>query len=279
MADDRIELTDGGDLAVTVDRRAGSRLASVRWRGSELLVGDDGSAYGWGSYVMAPWAGRIRHGRLRWMGGEHPLPVTMGPHAIHGTVHSTPWEVVHRTPSRVVLRCDLGPDWPFGGHARHAVEVRADSLLETVTVVAADQPMPAWTGVHPWWRRDVEGAAGRLLIHADWTGAARYVRDAEHMVTAALAEPGPRPWDDCFAGVRGVRLEWPGLVELSLDHDARCLVVYDEPQHAICVEPQTAPPDAAHLDPGSVLVPPGGSVSVAITWSFRALAPGHGAGS
>ncbi len=229
MGDHLIELSAGGDLAVTVDARAGSRLRSVRWRGSELLVADDGSQYLWGSYVMAPWAGRVRNGRFTWMGEEVSLPITMGDHAIHGTVHSIEWDVEHRAGGRAVLGCDLGADWPFGGRARHAVEVRADSLIETVTVTAADRPMPAWTGVHPWWRREVVGATGPLELHADWSGAGRYVRDAAHMVTAQLAEPGPGPWDDAFAGLRDVRLRWPGLVELRLTHDGRCVVVYNEP--------------------------------------------------
>lgn len=263
-----------GELAVTVDADAGSRLASVTWRGSELLASNDGSSFGWGSYVMAPYAGRIRNGRFRWFGADVNQPITMGVHAIHGTVHSTAWETLEQTSTRADLGIALGPDWPFGGSARHRIELvdagdRRVDLVETVEVRAGDVAMPAWTGVHPWWLRHVTGATGPVELLADWSGAAKYRRDTTPIAVNELIRTGEGPWDDCFVGVRSVRMRWPGLVEMSLTTDARCLVVYDEPDHAVCVEPQTAPPDAVNMDPGSVLVVPGGSVSMHATWSFR----------
>jgi aldose 1-epimerase len=43
--------------------------------------------------------------------------------------------------------------------------------------------------------------------------------------------------------------------------------VFDEPEHAICVEPQTGPPDAFTLDP--VVVRPGEPLVATATWSWQ----------
>jgi aldose 1-epimerase len=41
-----------------------------------------------------------------------------------------------------------------------------------------------------------------------------------------------------------VVLEWPGVIRLTMASSCDYLVVYDQLDHAIGVEPQTAPPDA-----------------------------------
>jgi aldose 1-epimerase len=265
-----LELT-AGDVSVTVDVEHGSRLASVRWRGSELLVGNDGSAFGWGSYVMAPWPGRIRNGRFRWLGRDVVFPANMGDHAIHGTVFDTPWTVDDSSSWHASLSIGLGHPWPFGGVVRHTVRVTESGLHQELSVTADLVAMPAAMGLHPWWRREVDGASGPLSLEADWSGAAMYRRDDAWMSTGELVTRRDGRVDDCFVGVRNVSLLWPGLVRLSLASDARCLVVYDEPDHAICVEPQTAPPDAVNLDPGSVFVAPGASTGMHATWTFAAV--------
>src|SRR5690606_32816139 len=60
-----------GALAIAIAPLAGGRIAQGRRDGVEFLVGhgDDTSAtIGWGSYPMAPWAGRIRGGRFDFQG-------------------------------------------------------------------------------------------------------------------------------------------------------------------------------------------------------------------
>jgi aldose 1-epimerase len=273
-----------GDVSVAIDTAAGGRLASVRFRGSELLVTADASVFGWGSYVMAPFAGRIRNGVFSWGGVEHRLSPNMGPHAIHGTVFDTTWTVDVEAAAAVTLSCDLGPHWPFAGRVIHDVTLtaspdEAQTLSQRLTMLSTDGPMPAWVGWHPWWRRDVtmparggtggEQSAGALTLSADWSNALKYQRDNTQMATGHLVPVGSGPWDDCFVGVEDVSLRWPGLVRVSLVTDARCLVVYDEPGHAICVEPQTAPPDAVNLDPGGAISWPGSPVTVNAAWTFH----------
>ena len=58
-------------------------------------------------------------------------------------------------------------------------------------------------------------------------------------------------------------------LELTIESDARDWVVYTEPEQAICVEPQTAPPGA--LDVDAALVEPGAPLITTMTWSWRSL--------
>ena len=58
------------------------------------------------------------------------------------------------------------------------------------------------------------------------------------------------PWDDCFGGVeRSPVLTWPGVLRVELQSACPYWVVFTERAHAVCVEPQTAPPDALNHDP------------------------------
>ena len=73
-------------------------------------------------------------------------------------------------------------------------------------------------------------------------------RDDEGIATSELIAPGPQPWDDAFTGIRGTpALVWDGAARIDIESDAPWWVVYTEDSDAICVEPQTAPPDAANL--------------------------------
>jgi aldose 1-epimerase len=144
----------------------------------------------------------------------------------------------------------------------------SESALEmTLEVHAADSPFPASAGWHPWFpRRLARGEEAMVRLDA----AAMYRRDGEDMPTGELVTPPPGPWDDCFtqiAAAPGVR--WPGAIEIvlrtSLDH----VVVYDEPEHALCVEPLTGPPDALNLEPR--IVAPGDPLvaSVRLEWALE----------
>jgi galactose mutarotase-like enzyme len=45
------------------------------------------------------------------------------------------------------------------------------------------------------------------------------------------------------------------------------VVVFDEPDHAICLEPQTAPPDVFNREP--FVVQPGDPLVATATWSWH----------
>jgi galactose mutarotase-like enzyme len=258
----------GDDARLTVDAGHGARFASLVVDGHELLVTEGDGPIWWGSYPMAPFAGRIRDGRFPFQDRIVEVPLSMPPNAIHGTVFDRAWEVTSRAPDGVELMTDLGPDWPFRGRVVQAVAM-VPGGLEATLLVLADEPMPVVLGFHPWFRRTVDGAAAELSFEA----RAMYRRGPDGLPTGAIGAPTPRPWDDAFADlVAPPRLTWPGVLALDLRSDAPIWVVYDERDDAICVEPQTAPPDAFNLawaiGVDAPAAAPGRPVSISMAWRW-----------
>jgi len=269
---DRVVLTRD-EATLTVDPSAGGRIASLVLRGREILVTDGASPLWWGCYPMVPFAGRIRDGRFLFRGRAYQLPLTMPPNAIHGTVLDRAWQVTFRGEDRVELESELGPDWPFRGRVTQAIVLVPGGLEATLTVEATDA-MPVVLGWHPWFRREVDGIAAEL----DFEAHAMYARDSSGLPTGATIPPTPRPWDDAFTDiVIPPRLTWPGVLRLDLRSTAPFWVVFDERDDAICVEPQTAPPDAFNLAAVVGVDPPVAAprrpASIAMAWRWELLGP------
>ncbi len=250
-----IELTAAG-VRASVSPADGGRLASLMIAGTERLVTGppvSGDPKLWGCYPMAPWAGRLRRGRLAFAGRTHQLPIDAPPHAIHGTVYNQPWDVQDDGS----LLAPFGPTWPFGGHARLRFDLAPGRLRCTLEVHADREAMPASAGFHPWFARPVE-----LAVQP----AQMYQRDAEGMPDGRLVAPRPLPWDDCFRGLaEPPRLTWPDGLTVTVSADVDDWVLYT-PSHAICVEPQTAPPDGPNLSP--YVVEPGAPLVLAMTLTW-----------
>ena len=252
-------------VEVVVDLNAGGRIASFVVEGRELLKTSRDGPRDWGSYPMAPYAGRIRDAEFTFGGSVVRLPATMPPHAIHGTVLDRPWQAVDAT----TIAIALGPDWPFAGTVFQRFELTEDRLTCRIEL-HADEPMPASIGWHPWFVRRIPGTTGELEL--DVEAGAMYLRDAAGIATGVLVPPPPGPWDDCFTELRRPPvLRWPGFLELTIESDCPDWVIYTSPEDALCVEPQTAPPDALNTDP--TVVHPGRPLTAEMTWRWRSIAP------
>jgi aldose 1-epimerase len=269
---DRLIL-EAGDARLTVSAANGGRFSSLVVDGQELLVTEGFGPIQWGCYPMVPFAGRIRHGRFTFRGRDVVLPINMAPHAIHGTVLDRAWTIT--APDS--LSIDLGPAWPFPGRVTHGVSMTPDGLVASLTV-EADVPMPVSMGWHPWFRRHLTGTmeeptSTSAPVELDVDAATMLVRDAEGLPTGRTTAPAPRPWDDCFTDLRRPpAVTWPGQLRLELESDATYWVVYDEPVDAICVEPQTAPPDIVNLAPAAgrepPVVEPGQPLTTTMRWRW-----------
>lgn len=242
-----------GDARLRIDPRRGGRMVALEIDGLDLLVPEHPDPLRFGAYPMAPFAGRVRNGRFRFRGHEHRLPRSLPPHAIHGTTFDRPWN----DRGDGTLSIDLGPDWPFAGHAVQRVRLERDGLHWQLEVHSDEEPFPASIGWHPCFVRRL--ARGEPL-ELDFRAGAMYVRDRRGIPTGERVTPPPGPWDDCFTDLRSPPLlRWPGALSLRMASTADHWVVYDEPADAICVEPQTGPPDALNIaphivDPGRPLV-------------------------
>jgi aldose 1-epimerase len=267
------------DASVRIEPDFGGRLSSFRVGDHELLwqlpeTSWRDEPFGWGSFVMAPYAGRIRRGVLTTGQHTYQLPISMPPHAIHGSVHSALWSVDAVEQSvdgaRAELSTSVGEEWPFAGTIRHLIELGDGFVTQTLTLDARDA-MPVTMGWHPWFPRVLPGATGPV----SWSLSAQgdepimmFARDADGIPDGSLVEPPAGPWDDCFLGVDRVTVSWPGLLDLHVDHDCPVVVLFDGLDHAVCVEPQTGPPDAAAIWPKRSHVPGGGSQTASTTWSW-----------
>jgi len=234
-----------GDAEAVVDPDGGGRLTRLAVGAFDLLSAE-------GCFVMAPWAGRTGRGRFAFRGDTHELPVPPehAPHAIHGTVRNRVWTVTTADERHARLRIDLGAEWPWAGTCEQIVTLEPGAITLVLSVHSDGDEFPALVGWHPWFTKplgsDVEADA--LLERGD-----------DHLPTGArLTAPDPDdgPLDDCYEGVHWpVALHWP---DLTLQIDATgCpfAVVYSEPEHATCVEPQTGPPNGLATGEYAVVSP------------------------
>ncbi|MEU6056878.1 aldose 1-epimerase [Streptomyces sp. NPDC047097] len=253
-----------GDAEVTVDPGNGCRIGSLRVGGTELLR--QGERYG--CFPMVPWCGRIAEGVFRDGATEHRMPLNAPPHAIHGTGRDTAWRTARADATEASFVYDLAEPWPYSGRVTQAFELTEDALTLRLGVETYADSFPAQVGWHPWFRRTLDGGEEAVL---DFAPAWQEERGADHIPTGRRIDPRPGPWDDCFGMPDGVAatLTWPGRLELTVTSRARWVVVYDEQEAAICVEPQSGPPNGLNTAPH--LVTPIEPLELAATFAWRRL--------
>ncbi|GAA2884868.1 aldose 1-epimerase [Streptomyces mexicanus] len=262
MSNEDITLT-AGDAEATVRPGNGGRIAGLRVGGLELLR--QGERYG--CFPMVPWCGRIRDGRFRDGATVHQMPLNSPPHAIHGTARDGAWDTARVSANEAVITYDLVDPWPYPGRITQVVTLAEDSLTLTMSVEPQESSFPAQIGWHPWFNRNLGHEDVRVDFHPAW----QEERGADHLPTGRRIDPRPGPWDDCFGMPDGVdvTLTWPGQLELKVTSPEKWVVVYDEQEAAVCVEPQTGPPDGLNTQPHLVtLLEP---LEATTTWTWRAV--------
>ncbi|MFD8913066.1 aldose 1-epimerase [Streptomyces sp. NPDC059575] len=262
MSDEDIVLA-AGDAEVVVRPGKGGRVAGLKVGGTELLR--QGERFG--CFPMVPWCGRIRDGRFLDGGVVRQMPLNSPPHAIHGTTRDGAWRTARVSADEAVLTYELTDPWPHPGRVTQIVSLGEDSLTLTMAVETYEDSFPAQIGWHPWFNRTLGGEGVRI----DFTPAWQEERGADHLPTGNRIDPQPGPWDDCFGMPDGVdvTLTWPGRLELKLTSREQWAVVYDEQDAAVCVEPQTGPPNGLNTAPR--LVTPLEPLETSTTWSWRRL--------
>ena len=269
-----------GDVDVTVLPEDGCRLGSLRVGGVELLrTADDPAAraegegegegvFAYGSFPMVPYAGRVDHGRWNNAQVRHQLPIDMPPHAIHGTGVRSAWRpAAPAGDSTAAFYYDLAGPWPYAGRVTQLFELTPESLRTTLSVETRADSFPAQAGWHPWFRKQLSD--GGAPVRLDFAPAWQEERGADHLPTGRRIDPLPGPRDDCFGMPDGVAatLVWEGELSLEITSDCRWLVVFDEQPDAVCVEPQSGPPNGLNTAPRLVTrIEP---LEVGTTWTWR----------
>ena len=237
-----MQFIDDAEFQIAIDLDQGGRIASLKWRDMEFALPFRGESHTWGWYAMAPWAGRVRDGIIRNLDGkEFQLPTTIDPpHALHGFGFTSSWQEIG--PGRALLHLPS----PYGGATvEQNIEVLDDALRWSLEYEPGDCELPAWLGFHPWFPRELaRGGSAEIEFAAE----TMLLRDSDGLPTGKSSSPGAQPWDDAFTQIRGVpAVVWEDVARIDIESDAPWWVVYTEDADAVCIEPQTAPPDAANL--------------------------------
>lgn len=276
MVDPVVEATvalSHGATAAILDL-LGGRLTTLAVDGLELLVSNGPDQFHFGSFPMAPWAGRLRHGRLQFDGRVVDVPRNSPPHALHGLVTDRVWTVLTVDQRSVTLVIDLGREawdpWPWPCSVVQAVSLEEDGA-DFVLEVHADEPMPAHVGWHPWFRRRLGPGAAELAQLYVGSGQV-YLNGPDGLPSGEMSAPPPPPWDYCFVGLTEPPVvRWPGALELTVDSDCDHWVLYDADPAGICVEPWTGPPNCLN-GPRPRIVTPDNPLRAWMSWRWRPLA-------
>lgn len=241
------------DVSATIDLVNGGRLSSVKWRDLELAVPSRPGPLSWGWYSMAPWAGRIGHGKLDTPHGTEELPTDLlPPHAIHGLLFDSDIHVGEVDSREAMVWCDLPAPYD-GGRVEQRVIVGESTMTWSVSYRNGVRPMPAWLGFHPWFRRTLSrGGEVEVFNPASFM----LELDSEGIPVGKIHAVTAPPWDDIFGGMRSAPiLVWPGAMKMTCIANEPWWVIYTQDPIGVCVEPQTAPPHAAALGLAPILAP------------------------
>jgi len=259
-----VKLTAEG-CAATFDPADGGRLTSFRIGEHEILVPTGKDMWHYGSFVMAPWVGRLRNATLNYQGKQYGFPANAGPHALHGLVLDRAWQVT----GDGELSIELGDPWPWPCRVVQKTKLargRADFTLE----IHAKQPMPAALGWHPWFLRRLANTPAAAELQLDFEAAKMWANDEVSLPTGELTtEFPPQPWDYCFRELaHDPVVRWPGELELTVSSSCTDWIIYTMEEEGMCVEPWTAPPNSVNM-PNPQIVRPGAPLVATMTWTWR----------
>ena len=238
-----MQFIDDAEFQINIDLDQGARIASLIWRDMQFTLPFRGTPLNYGWYGMGPWAGRVRDGLITGANGqEHQLPQIFDPpNALHGFGFTSSWQEIG--PGRALLHLPA----PYGGATiEQSIEVLDDAIRWSLEYEPGDCDLPAWLGFHPWFARDLDRGGSAVI---DFSANQMLQRGSDGLPTGELVRPTPEPWDDAFTGIIGTpAIIWEDVARIDIECDAPWWVVYSEDAEGVCIEPQTAPPDAANLE-------------------------------
>jgi len=263
-----VEILQVGPARASIDLEDGGRLVALTLDGIELLGAErpkPGEPAGWfyGSFPMAPFAGRLSLGRFDFRGDSYQVPCNWNSHAGHGVAYDVPWRIDGpQTISQLHLRTELDGRWPLGGFARQEFHLSDRSLSMRLQVGNENREMPASAGFHPWFRRRLAGSDDAVLA---LTPNQRYTTAPDDTRPVLTSDLGHRPWDDVLTGfATPPAISWPGGPKLTLTSNTDTWVVFEQLPDGFCIEPVSAPPDSLGT-PQSMVVRPGAPLDLRFT--------------
>ncbi len=267
-----------GELAVKVVPQAGCNVASIHYRGVELLrqapALTELRGFRHGVPILYPTPGRVANGRFKFGKRTFSFPADAELGVIHGIANLVPWQVerAESAASASEISCGLSfkPgcehfDWfPVTHDLRVLIRISSNSIRWEYEVdnSAGDEAVPFGFGLHPWFL--YQGARDNTWLTLRATEKEEL---ADGMATGkrlSLAERGSSEikkvrigrevLDDVYcilAHDQPTRIEFgDGQLSMSLQasQDFTHLVAYTPSREPwFCVENWTCPPDAHNL--------------------------------
>jgi aldose 1-epimerase len=274
--------------------QTGSSIAFGRMRYSgawvDILRPTDEANYGnssnCASFIMLPWANRIRDGVLRFDDDTYQLRTTKDEGtARHGDVRNRAWQVLESSETRIRCRfeSDTAADFNFPFAIAAEIEYRledADFVWELTLTNTDECPFPAGFGHHPYFVHPADNMP-LLQVPCDkqWGLKDAMADDRPIAIKSELDFRQPRPVTKTMvlndvltncAPDKPLRLtyqQWHTTIEMHADPLFRQIVLYTAPDGTIAVEPQTNVNDGFNLyargieESGVFVLQPGTSIS------------------
>jgi aldose 1-epimerase len=239
------QIIEGEQIRVEVDLENGARLSSVQWEGYEFSVQKRESVLHWGWYPLAPWGGRIPFGKMRRRNGiEVQLPTNLTPpHAIHGLAFDRQWVDLGNGASQLRLPA------PYDGAVVETrISVSRNLLNYELEYFAGECDLPAWLGLHTWFPRRIGEEIGEVEVIFD--AEAILSMDESFISQGEFLSPiPPQPWDDVFFKPKSHPItQWRDGAKIEIKSTRPWWIIYTKDSEGVCVEPQTAPPNAQNLE-------------------------------
>lgn len=248
-------------------------MTSWLFHGHQLLGYSSSIPVENGCYPMAPWAGRIRNNHIDWCGQSLNLTPSYQEFALHGLLLDQPVECAYKSESgdaaSIEFTADIS-DWFAPLRIVMQWRLYADRIESTITALTDSiDRVPVVLGWHPWFVNSLDSSenlvlqvdSAQLAVREGWypTGEFRQVLDFDS------------PFDDCFRiPSQQVNLHWGSKLQLQVKNSHAWFVIYNGAPGFICVEPQTAPPNAFAQPLGctTLTTTAGDPLSMSTTWSL-----------
>lgn len=237
--------------------------------------------------VMAPWCNRISGGGFHYAGEFYPLQPNLPPFPmpVHGNAFQSRWQLDELTADSVRLRLISDTCPPFHYAAKLLYAIRESELrIELSVENLGSSPMVFSAGLHPWFvatpnTRVLANASAFLQTDVSGvpTGAIIYAPEFLNFLTL----PAKR-LDNTLLGWTGQAILRDYDLQVEMKSKAEYLHIFSpsETSGFCCLEPQTAPPDAANLSGRRPQVlNPGQRLNVSMLITHKLLRPGPDSGS
>ena len=155
-------------VVVNPAKGAGIMACAVKRRGEWVDVMPDArkpaTKMRFSSWLMLPYANRIRDGKFSFEGREYTLENAKN-HAIHGDGRNRPWKVLGQSATSLKLGLNSADfadfNWPWPIEAEYEFVLEGDRFFQRLHLVnKGETTMPAGFGWHPYYLRELTSPGG-----------------------------------------------------------------------------------------------------------------------